>query len=145
MKFHFNSIKNHVLLNKLAVDEAERNFLSRTNTNDTYISKLYNSLQGKAAEMYLVENSEMHFLDDSTVQILKDRDDYWNIAQNLIYHDLIKDDKIIEVKAYSELNIDEKIDKTINTIKSRTWNFSDYLIVFKFDNWNYELYKKIKI
>lgn len=144
MEFHFNDIKNHVLLNKLCIEEAERNYNSKNN-NQTYIDKLYNSYQGKAAELYLVENYNMQFLTYDNYDSLNKHKYYNELKHNILYHDLIKDNKIIEVKALTSINIDYKINKILHNIQERTWNYSDYLLVFIFDNWQYKLYKKIKI
>jgi hypothetical protein len=146
MTFHFNDIRDHTLLNKLAIEEAERTFSSSSaNPNEvSFKTKFYNSLQGKAAEMYLVENKGMQFLDESTVGMLRFRKDYNSICNKLLYHDLVRDDKIIEVKALTG-DISSKIDKILADIRKRTYNFSDYLIVFEFDCWNYTLHDKIKI
>lgn len=146
MTFAFNDIKNHALLNKLAIDEAERNYLSASNTNkDSYISKLYNSLQGKGAELYLVENKGMKFLDNSTINLLEGHKYYTALVHNVLYHDLVFNNKIIEVKAFSEDGIDYKIENSIARIKTRTWNFSDVMLVFMVKDWNYTLYKKIDL
>ena len=144
MTFHFNDVKDHILLNKLSIDEAERNYKS-PNNKQTYIEKLFNSLQGKAAELYLVENYGMEFLSYENIDKINSHKYFNKLQHSILYHDLIKDDKIIEVKAFTKDNIDHKINSVLKEIRKRTWNFSDYMIVFTFDNWNYSLYKKIKI
>lgn len=135
------------MLNKLVIEEAKRLYESPSaNFNQvSFYDKLNNCFQGKAAEMYLVENKDMQFLDEATIDLLVKHKYYKDIKKNLIYHDLVKDGKVIEVKAFSKDNIDYSVEKALKTIRNRTYNFSDYLIVFTFDNWKYELYKKIKV
>ncbi len=146
MEFNFNDINDHVLLNRLILDESRRLFESPMANldNSDFYKKFINVTQGKAAELYLVENTKLEFLTEDNVKTLYNHRYYQNIVDKLLYHDLVYDGSVFEVKAYSK-NIKSNVTKVLDTIRLRKFNFSDYLILFEVKDWNYRLIDKIKI
>jgi hypothetical protein len=146
LEFNFNDINDHVLLNRLILDESRRLFESPMANldNSDFYKKFINVTQGKAAELYLVENTKLEFLTEDNVKTLYNHRYYQNIVDKLLYHDLVYDGSVFEVKAYSK-NIKSNVTKVLDTIRLRKFNFSDYLILFEVKDWNYRLIDKIKI
>lgn len=129
MKFTVNDIKDKELLLKMINEEARSLFNSPKARNGRTIEEIQKSvIQGKIAEMYLIETGEY-------------------FPANKKYHDLRDaSGALTEVKSY---NVYDKnaphVIKDLERIRTGGWNESKYYMLFKCVDGEYELLEKITI
>lgn len=126
--FTIENIKDKDLLNRIVDEETDQIFRRPGRRGRSYDELRASVLQGKVAELYLVETGKYKFCD-------------------LKYHDLYNQKKqIIEVKAYSSTEIlPPFVIKDIRKIQSLDWNKSDWYYYFGVFEGVYTLHQRIKL
>ena len=131
-KFTINDIINKYLLEKDSNDESYRiNEEEKKKENPRTLEQIkFFYKMGKVAEHYLAQEFKHLSLSNNN------------------YHDLWDSNEkcYVEVKAYSQKNIDnDLVKKHINRIKNAKWNKSKYLLLFMVKNDIYEFIKRYDI
>lgn len=111
--FSIEDIKDKTFLKKEVEEEALRVYNGSRSQNQSLLDIKINMLQGKVAEVYLIEKLGYKKADKQ-------------------YHDLMNDKgEYIEVKAYSYGNIyNDFITRDLNRYKNTSWNKSTWYILF---------------
>ena len=129
MKFTIEDIRDKEKLNQMVEVEAKHIYDSTKSRKGRSWDEVYaHVLQGKVAELYLIESGEFEPAD-------------------LKYHDLKdKEGNYIEVKAYSTTDRNSVYTaKELKRIKAEGWNKSKYVMLFSYIHGDYELIEKIDL